>query len=147
VLHSNTIPEEKDGELVITSGQGRMFVQTLLPEKAQVKLEKGADQYKATDGSGVEDFPPRNTYGVGAECRVEISPSEAAKEDFFLHVLTTAEADAASAPKAIVEGSKGKVRVTIGKNRVTFLTDKVGGVVEIKGRKTRLGNKIVPAKK
>jgi hypothetical protein len=143
LLHANTIPEEKDGGLVITNGKGRLHVQTLLPADPQVKLFKGAEQYELEGKS----FPPRSTYGEGAECRIEVSPGKAAKEDFFLHVLTTTDADVESVPKAIVEGGKGKVRVTIGKNRVTFLTDKVGGVVDIKGRKTTLSNKIVKPKK
>jgi hypothetical protein len=128
---------------VITNGKGRLHVQTLLPADPQVKLFKGAEQYELEGKS----FPPRSTYGEGAECRIEVSPGKAAKEDFFLHVLTTTDADVESVPKAIVEGSKGKVRVTIGKNRVTFLTDKVGGVVDIKGRKTTLSSKIVKPKK
>jgi len=139
VLHANQTPEERDGKLVITNGKGRLHVQTVLPGKVEVKLVKGAAQYEA---EGIS-FPPRQTYGVGAECRIEVSPVAAAKEDFFLHVLTATEADADSVPTATALVGQGKLTVSLGKTKVTFLTDKMGGTVEIKGKKTAFANKIV----
>ena len=39
---------------------------------------------------------------------------------------------------------KGKVTVTLGKTKIVFLTGKVGGAIEIRGKKTRFAGKVIP---
>jgi len=138
-LQAAKVPEERDGKLVITNGKGRLFVQTVLPAANEVKLAKGEELYRV-DG---ENYSPNRTYGPCAECRVEVSPTKAAKEDFFLHVLTATESGVEKVADAKAVVSKGKVTVTVGKVKVTFLTGKVGGTVDVKGKKTAMAGKVM----
>ncbi|MCL2646925.1 MAG: heparinase II/III family protein [Phycisphaerales bacterium] len=141
LLQAAKEPTGDGKKLVVTHGKGRLHVQSVLPAEVEVKLNQGADLYKY--GVEGQDCPPESTYGPAAECRIEISPVKAAKEDVFLHVLTATDAGVENVPEAKAEVKKGKVVVTIGKTKVTFLTDKVGGSIEIKGKKTTFANKVL----
>ncbi|MCL2641221.1 MAG: heparinase II/III family protein [Phycisphaerales bacterium] len=140
LLHAAKEPTGSGKNLQVTHGKGRLHVQSLLPAEVDVKLNQGEALYKY--GVEGQDTPAKSTYGPTAECRIEISPSKPAKEDFFLHVLTATDAGVESVPEAVAQVKNGKVVVTIGKTRVTFLTDKVGGSIEIKGKKTAFVNKV-----
>jgi hypothetical protein len=134
LLHAGKPPTGSFPNLIITNGQGRLHVQTLLPALAEVKLNQGDDLF----GYAGQQFPPQRKYGVESECRIEVSPSKPAKEDYFLHVLTATEATVEKVPQASVVTGKDKMTLTIGKTRMTFLTGKVGGSIQIKGRKINL---------
>ena len=134
VLHAAKPPVRNGKNLVITHGKGRLHVQTVLPAEVEVKLKQGDDLY----GYGGESYPPERTYGPASECRIEVSPARASKEDVFLHVLTATDSGVESVPDATAVVKNGKVIVTVGKAKVTFLLAKAGGVVEIKGKKTVL---------
>ena len=138
VLHAPSEPARSGDNLVITNGKGRMHVQTVLPVKTEVTLNNGKDQYTYGGGS----YPPRATYGPGAECRIDISPTKPAKEDLFLHILTTSENNVESVPQATAVVAKGKVTITLGKTKVVLETEKLGGTVTIKGKKTTLARKL-----
>jgi hypothetical protein len=90
------VPAENPPYLVVTNGRGRLFVQTLLPGNPQVKLISGPDLYSY----GGKTYPPEKDTGPAPQCRIEISPSQQAAVDYFLHVLTAADADTASVEKA-----------------------------------------------
>jgi len=138
LLQAAKEPTGSGKKLTITHGKGRLHVQSVLPAEVEVKLNQGEGLYKY----GSQDCPPRKTFGPSAECRIEISPAKAAKEDVFLHVLTATDAGVESVPEAKAEVKKRKIVVTIGKTKITFLTDKVGGSIEIKGKKTTFANKL-----
>lgn len=139
LLQAAKPPTGQAPNLVVTNGQGRLFVQTLLPENPVVTLHSGNDLY-TVDG---KHYPASLDTGPSAECRIEVSPSMPAKADCFLHVLTTANADASAAPKASVSVKGEQVVVEVAGVRVTFLTNRVGGSVEINGRTAELRNRIV----
>ena len=92
-----------DGRWTWGNGGGRLFLQTLLPEKVDVALFSGDNLY-TIDGI---NYPPQNDTGPAPECRMEISPAEAKRDYVFVHVLTATPADTTAAPsaKAKVEGN------------------------------------------
>ena len=139
LLQAAKRPEGAPPKLVITNGRGRLFVETLLPRDARVKLVDGADLYRY----GGREYPPRRDTGPAPECRVEVSPSKPARVDFFLHVLTAADDSVESAPEAVVRETDEGVRVSVGEAVVSFVKDGVGGYVEIAGRRRPLAGEIV----
>jgi hypothetical protein len=138
LLQAMKKPEGAAPNLVVTHGKGRLFVQTLLPENPQVVLASGESLYSY----GGRSYPPSREKGAAPECRIEVSPSRPAEVDYFLHVLTAAEATAASAPPANVRREGEDVVVTVGEAKVRFRTDRVEGSIELEGKKTPLGGAI-----
>ncbi|MBA3709978.1 MAG: heparinase II/III family protein [Planctomycetes bacterium] len=138
LLHAGKPPSGEAPNFVVTNGQGRLHMQTILPAAAQVILNQGEDLYRY----GGQDFPPRQKYGVEAECRIEVSPTVPSKVDYFLHVLTATESGVASVAHGAAKVGKDKVVLTIGKATVTFLTAKVGGSIVISGKRTTFAAKI-----
>ena len=124
--------------LVITNGQGKLFLQTLLPVRADVTLVSGDDLYRFGDQS----FPPRRNTGPAPECRIEVSPANPSAEDLFLHVLTTAAAHTASVPKATVSVRGQGLEVTLGDTRLEFQSQAVGGQLTIDGQQHRLADSV-----
>jgi hypothetical protein len=92
------------------NGNGRLFLQTLLPEKTKVELYSDEKLYMI---DGV-NYPPQNDTGPAPECRMEISSVEAKKDYLFVHVLNATEAGVAQVPLATVNGSEKTVQVSLG---------------------------------
>ena len=92
-----------------SNGKGRLFLQTLLPEKANVELYCGDELYKI---DGV-NYPPQRDTGPAPECRMEITPAEAKKDYLFVHVLTATDAGVETVTLAKVNVSGNKVRVFV----------------------------------
>ncbi len=134
LLQAMRTPVRAGEQLVVTNGGGRLFVQTLLPTQPAVRLVSGSDLYRY----GGHDYPPRRNTGPAPECRIEISPGEARTEDFFLHVLTAADAATESAPLARVGRDGVRVQVTVGDAQLEFETATVGGTITLGGRKSQL---------
>jgi hypothetical protein len=139
LLQAMKRPESKPGSLVITNGKGRLFVETLLPRDAEVRLVDGEDLYSY----GGKTYPPRRDTGAAPECRIEISPSKPARTDYFLHVLFAKDASIDSVPKAAVQETDTEVRVTVGSAIVGFEKERVGGYVEISGARRRLAEGVL----
>lgn len=139
LLQAMKTPVRSDGRLVITHGKGRLFVQTLLPRDADVRLASGDDLYRY----GGQAYPPRRHTGPAPECRVEVSPSRPQARDFFLHVLTAASADTASVPAATVETRDDRIEVSLGEARMEFLTSRVGGAITLGGESRALADRLV----
>ncbi|MBI2298269.1 MAG: heparinase II/III family protein [Armatimonadetes bacterium] len=114
-------------ELVVTNGKGRLFIHTLLPEAPEVTLHQGADLYIY---GGQSYAPPRNPPGPLPECRIEVSPSQPAAEDWFLHVLTATDATMDSAPPAAVRRVGDTFELTVGDTHLGFRADATGGWLE-----------------
>jgi hypothetical protein len=126
--------------LIVTNGNGRLFIQTLLPRSPEVKLFTGSDLYSY----GGKTYPPNKDTGPAPQCRIEISPSRQTTVDYFLNVLTATDAGTASVEKAAAHLQDRDVTVTIGKTKITFTTDEPAGHIDIAGRHTNFANKIVP---
>lgn len=138
LLQAMKPPGGEAPNLVVTNGKGRLFVQTVLPEGAQVRLAAGEELYRY----GGQSYPPRRNTGPAPECRIEISPPRPARSDTFLHVLTAADAGVESVPTAAAEVTAKEVLVTLGKVKLGFTTDEVGGFIEREGKRTALGGRL-----
>jgi len=116
LLQAMKTPAKAGDQLVVSNGNGKLFVQTLLPEKHALRLVSGAELYRVGD----KDYPPSGNTGPAPECRVEISPSNAERQDYFLNVLTTADGRAESAPHAQVSVEGDRVAVQVNGRHVEF---------------------------
>lgn len=134
LLQAMAPPTGAAPNLVVTNGRGRLFIQTLLPESPRVKLCEGEELYRY----GGQSYPPTGDTGPAPQCRIEISPSVPAAEDFFLHVLTATDANVETAPAASVKTARGSVAVTVDGTTIAFTTAQVGGTIERGGRRVNL---------
>ena len=114
LLQTMTKPVRDGSGLVVTNGEGRLFIQTLLPSAATVRLVSGDDLYRY-DGNS---YPPGRDTGPAPQCRVEISPRKASNVDYFCHVLTASER--VSIAPANLTTNDTEVAVTIGRVVMTF---------------------------
>ncbi len=121
LLQAMQRPEWLDGRLAMTNGRGRLFVQTLLPTDAQVKLVSGADLY----AYGGQRYDPRKKTGLAPECRIEVSPASAEQMVCFLHVLTATDVTTEAAPTARTSDSDEMIRIDLDAVRVEFQRDRV----------------------
>jgi hypothetical protein len=140
LLQAMRIPVQTDEYLIITNGKGRLFVQTLLPKNQEVRLICGSELYSY----GGRDYPPARDTGPAPQCRIEVSPSEQNKSDFFLHVLTATDSSTDSVDKATVNIMPREVRVSIGRTTINFTTSAIGGGIELFGHRRQFLNKVVP---
>ena len=107
-------PEKtSDGLWTWSNGNGRLFLQTLFPEKTNVALFFGDNLY-TIDGI---DYPPERDTGPAPECRMEITPSASNKDYLFVHVLQATKDDVTQVPLAKVNVSGNKVSVTLDTGR------------------------------
>jgi hypothetical protein len=125
--------------LIVTNGKGRLFIQTLLPKQPKVTLVSGEQLYSY----GGDNYPPSRDTGPAPQCRIEISPSEQATLNHFLHVLTATDANTNSVEKATVQADDQRISVTVGTTRIAFSTAEVAGSIAISGYQAELADKIV----
>ena len=114
-------------------------MQTLLPARPELKQACGGELYRI-DG---RDYPPEHETGAAPECRIEISPRTPAAEDYFLQVLTAADASVAAVPRAAVAVTAGKVTVRLQGVEIAFDRQAAGGEIVIAGRRRALASMIV----
>jgi len=108
-------PEKtSDGLWTWSNGNGRLFLQTLLPEKTDVALFYGDNLY-TIDGV---NYPTTRDTGPAPECRMEISPTVTKKDYLFVHVLQATNAGIKKVPlaKVIVSGKNIQVRLDSGRS-------------------------------
>lgn len=127
LLQAMKTPERRGEHLVVTNGGGRLFVQTLLPAARDIALRDGDDLYRY----GGNRYPPERDTGPAPECRVEVSPREASKVDYFLHVLTASSATTDGAPVGTVSDDGDAFMVVVGAVEARLAKDALGGTVRI----------------
>ncbi len=137
LLQAMSRPLGQHPSWTITNGAGRLFVQTLLPRTAEVRLQDGDNLYRY----GGAAYPPQRDTGPAPQCRIELSPAEAAREDWFLHVLTAAGASVESVDPATAENADAAILVQLG--QITFRFDKnhLGGSSEVDGQRRPLAGR------
>jgi hypothetical protein len=140
LLQAMKVPAQTDKHLVITNGKGRLFVQTLLPERPQVRLVSGSELYSY----GGRDYPPSRDIGPAPECRIEVSPSEPQMCDYFLHVLTATSSDVTSVDEATVIRREQDITVSVGATTIKFSIPGVGGSIEQSGLQRQFADTVVP---
>ena len=138
LLQAMKEPVEEDDKLVITNGEGRLFVQTVLPENPRIESIGGTDLYSY----GGEFFEPTRNTVPAPEYRIEVSPPIPSTTDLFLHVLTATDADTRSAPRAELSRTEEDITLSIGDAKITFTVDRTGGRIEIGGKRTDLTDSI-----
>jgi len=138
LLQAMKVPTETEDGLIITNGKGRLFIQTLLPSEAQVKLVTGTKLYHY-DG---KNYPPKRDTGPEPQCRIEISPADQREVGYFLHVLTAADVSVSSVEKADLRVKDKEVTVTIGEAGVTFDMAEVQGRIELSGKRASFTDRI-----
>lgn len=138
VLQAMKKPAAAGEDLVVTNGKGRVFIQTLLPVRPEVKQAYGAELYRI-DG---REYPPDHETGAAPECRLEISPREASAEDYFLHVLTATDAGVQTVPRARATVAGGRVSVALGDVRIVWEKEGLGGEISLGGRRAPLARGI-----
>ena len=124
-------PVRGEGNLVITNGKGRLFVQTVLPPESRVTFARGEDLYRY----GGNAYPPSRNTGPAPACRIEVSPATARETDCFLHVLTATDATTGAVPQATATVTDTAVEVSIGEAKVTFTTARLGGSITLGGKR------------
>jgi hypothetical protein len=96
LLHSINQPQVSGDTFSVTQGDSRLFVKTLLPTQHQITPVGGSGRQFEVNGV---NYPPAG--GGGSESgswRVEVSPSTAANEHMFLHVLYATSSGVSSMP-------------------------------------------------
>ncbi len=136
LLQAMKRPDTRDSQLVITNGQGRLFVQPLLPRERSVQLRSG-DQLYQYDG---QSFPPQRDTGPAPECRIEIVPTQSRQEDLFLHVLTATGSNIETVPNAVVDEGRETVKVQVGDTTIVFSKNVPGGSIVRTGRVRQLAD-------
>jgi hypothetical protein len=137
LLHTMAVPSGPPGDMVMSNGKGKLFIQSLLPANAQVKLNSGKELYAY---NGI-NYPPENEDENVPKCRVEISPQSAATTDYFLTVLTAGDSSDKSPAKPEVK-SGSDIEVTIGSTKLRFKTGSVGGSIELNGSRSELTSRL-----
>jgi hypothetical protein len=140
LLQTSAVPEDREGGLVVTNGKGRLFIQTILPRDARVELHSGDSLY----AYGGAVYKPDMVRGRVPECRVEVSPSVPDVETVFLHVLTATEAGTRSVARAQAADIGREVTLTVGRTKIVFARDRVGGSIEMPGIRRDLSATIAP---
>ncbi|MBW3625139.1 MAG: hypothetical protein KY468_17215 [Armatimonadetes bacterium] len=124
LLHTRNEPEMAGRTATARNGEGRLTVQTLLPERAAIKKIHGYTY-------GGQTFNPPAT-GLSAEAnkwRIEVQPAAANREDLFLHVLSTEDKPR---PARLLKQKEG-VGVRVGDAEVVF-KGRVGGSLRLNGK-------------
>ena len=158
LLHMKEMPQVKKGLARIDSGEGRLFCQTFLPNKAVYHIEGGPGREY---WSGGRNYPLDETINqkyldeaeksgrgpyVGA-WRLEVRPSSASKEDRFLNVLTATDVKDSTPVKAkyVKDATRDGVTLTFDGRKMTFWFNRdgaIGGEVEIDGVRRPLTDKV-----
>jgi len=125
LLHTIQEPEIAERTITVVRDQsgydGKMVVESLLPEKASVKKIGGPGKEFWVESVGKNFYmsTDRKAAEPGA-WRVEVSPAIPAKSDNFLHVLTVMDAGTSKSPTASMISSEELVGATILDRAVLF---------------------------
>ncbi len=119
VLHTMAEPVRSGEYLVVTHGEGRLFLQALLPEKSEIRIHSGDDLYRY-DGS---HFPSSRDTGPVPKARLHILPAEPAREHRFLNVLHATGAGVDKIDAAVLHLDENHANVTVNGRRVAFALD------------------------
>ena len=135
LMHCMNEPKIEGSIFEVKDGKGKLSGQTLLPEKAKVTSVHGytyrGKTYEAQEGGS------QNSTAV--KWRVEVTPTVAATQDVFLHVLQTEDKPAI----ATLVKKNGSVGASAGNWEVLFDSG-MGGTVTINGKATAFKGVVKP---
>ncbi len=139
LLQAMKPPEPRGEQWVMSHGQGRLFIQSLLPSERRATLVTGEDLYRY----GGQHYPPARNTGAAPECRIEISPAQPVSADLFLHVLTAADSGTSSVPPATVRLEPDTVRVQAAGAELLLNRSSAGGVIRLGDRRAPLAASVL----
>ena len=118
LLHTIEEPAIVGDTFVVTEGASKMFVKSLLPAQRQMAKVGGTGHEFDVNGT---NYPPSQSWtrDMGA-WRVEVSPTVAAQEDLFLHVLYVTASSTSSMPAVSLVEAEEMIGVEVGGNVVLF---------------------------
>ncbi|MFB3891795.1 MAG: heparinase II/III family protein [Phycisphaerae bacterium] len=152
LLHCHDEPRIDGRSIRIANGRGRLFVQTLLPERADIsKIEGytyGGQTFSPRGGPATRPAAtsrptsssrPRRTQEPDIEnlWRIEVRPSDAEVQTVFLHVLST---DDEPQPAELVR--RGRLLGARGKGWEVLFDEGYGGTLTAGGKDFSLKQKI-----
>jgi hypothetical protein len=129
LLHTQNCPEVRGTFVTVESNGGVLHQQTLLPASPRLELVGGAGREFWVNG---RNYPPCRTPKSLEEAgtyRVEVSPSAAAREDEFLHVLYAGDVGC-SAPDASLVDTGSMTGLTV-ENWTVLFGQGLEGTVEV----------------
>lgn len=112
LLHSAHEPAIDAARAEIVNGEGRLTVQTLLPRHPRITTVGGPGHEFEVEG---HNYAPEKEYDAdeAGRWRIEVSPSQPAARDYFLHVLQTSDAGSDGWPAAEVTEDDATIATTI----------------------------------
>lgn len=134
LLHCNNEPQIAGQSTSIENGKGRLSVQTLLPQNAQLRKVFGY-----TYDNQTFEATPSSLGETAAKWRLEVAPSKPNATDDFLHVLST---DDNAAPPASLLRTNDGTGARVGGIEVLWKPDG-SGVLKIDGQTFDLPVKII----
>lgn len=160
LLHFQNEPEVKGKMVSASAGGGKLFCQTLLPEKSRIELIGGpGKEFWVRDRNFaiapkvaakiLETARKRGRGPYTGAWRIELKPSVEAAEARFLNVITVG-ADGVARPvkaKYIREDTRDGVRLTVKGKQVTVFFNRhgeTGGVIILNGEKRPLATTVQP---
>ena len=124
LLHSQEEPEVSGNRTIIrrTEGHnnGRLINDTLLPEKAKIEKVGGKGKEFWVDGENLY-VHDKEEFGEGGKWRVEISPKNPNKKDYFLNVMQLSDNDDTVTPLEVTYKDLDKYIGIYIKDRAVFL--------------------------
>jgi len=111
LLHAAVEPAVNGSVITVKNGDGRLWSRTLLPEEPKIEvvgppvLPAGATVPEVE----VTAYPP----GYPRQWRVEVSPTQPAGRDYFVHVLCTPAKGVAERPRTTLTQDEKEVVVTV----------------------------------
>ena len=123
LLHMKNEPQIEARVVTVGSGKGRLIAETLLPDQPQIRKVFGY-----TYGGQTFDEKPSHLTPAAAKWRIEVHPSQPAKEDVFLHVLFTGQPQ----PTRLIRRDDA-IGAQVGSAEILF-SGKVGGQLTLGGK-------------
>ena len=143
LLHFQNKPEFLNKKtLFADAGKGRLFVQQLLPENAELNLVGGPGKEFYASG---RNWPlnPEKTYQYAGSWRLETAPAKAANEARFLHVLQAADTGVPQPVPAKVQQLDQFDQVSVNGYTLRFRRNgEIGLIIEKDGVSKTLPNKV-----
>ena len=117
LLHSENEPQLAGSTFTIVNGPGKLWGQTLLPEKATFEPVGGPGKEFWVEG---KNWPPRRVADDTGRWRLEVSPTQPALRDYFLHVLYATSSEDKTVPVTTMTQDANRVTATVAQGGKTW---------------------------
>jgi heparin/heparan-sulfate lyase len=158
LLHTQNEPQVTANTFHCDEGDGRLFCQALLPERAALTPIGGPGKEFWANGRnwelneefkvGQQEFQEKTGKAMLlGNWRMEVSPAEPSREDIFLHLIQVGDSGLANISSAEASRSDERVAVSFRAGEqdvsITFnITDQTSGRIAIRGTPVELGQEL-----